>query len=127
MGMFHYYDIGISELFVFDEFLINQIREGESVEPEHNQVLEEVIQKHFAETPLVYITNRVNSYAVNPLTYLGTVKIKNLSAFAVVASSEMQRDGAKFEKQFYNKPFEIFETLGDAIQWANSILKELSK
>jgi len=127
MGMFHYYDIGISELFIFDEFLINQIREGESVEPEHNQLLQDVIEKHFENKPVVYITNRINSYAVNPLTYLGTVKIEKLSAFAVVANTKIQREGANFERQFYNKPFEIFDTLGEAIAWSNTILKELSK
>lgn len=72
--MFFYYNFPETELFVFDEFLICQIREGAEIHPDHNVLLNEIIQKHFSGKNLAYISNRVNSYSVDPLTYVGAEK-----------------------------------------------------
>jgi len=47
MGMFHYYDFKESEVFIFDNFLVNQVKEGVTVIPVHNDKLRKVIDKHF--------------------------------------------------------------------------------
>lgn len=122
MSMFYHYDLEYAEVFIFDEFLINQIREGVTVRPEHNQKLREVIDKHFTNKPMVYIGNRHFSYAVDPLTYIATSKIHNLLAMAIVANNEINRKNALLEKYFYNKPFEVFPTLSEAMAWVQHVI-----
>lgn len=124
MSMFHYYDLDYTEVFIFDQFLINQIRDGVTITPKHNKKLREIVNSHFKNKPVVYISNRVNSYSVDPITYLGTSKIHNLLAIAIVAEKKINRTNAVFESSFYNKPFEVFPTLSEAISWVESVIKE---
>ncbi len=122
MGMFRYYDLGVSEVFIFDEFFINQIREGVVITPEHNTALRAVIDEHFSNKPVIYISNRFFSYTVNPLTYLETSKIHNLVGIAIIAEEPAKRTVAQYESGFFNKPYKIFKTLGEAIEWVHKTI-----
>ncbi|TVZ52437.1 hypothetical protein OD90_1612 [Dokdonia sp. Hel_I_53] len=122
MGMFHYYDLGISEVFVFDEFLVNQIREGVVITPAHNIATQTVIDQHFANKPVVYISNRHFSYTVDPLTYIETSKIHNLVGIAIVSDQPDKQSTANYESSFYKKPFEIFNTLSEAMEWVHKVV-----
>ncbi|SRX75948.1 hypothetical protein [Aequorivita antarctica] len=124
MSMFHYYDFKDSEVFIFDNFLVNQIKEGVTVIPAHNDKLRKVLDDHFANKKIVYISNRHFNYAVDPLTYLETSKIHNLVAMAIVANTEMAKSNAKLESMFYKKKFEIFDTLSEAMGWVQKQLAE---
>ena len=121
MSIFRHYDLDNSELFIFDEFIVNQIREGVNITPKDNETLRFILDEHFKNKSVVYISNRHFSYSVDPLTYLETSKIHNLIAIAIVASKPIPKINARFEKKFYEKPFEIFETLSLAVQWAHLI------
>lgn len=121
MGIFRYYDLEISEVFIFDNFFINQIREGVVVTPGHNETVRAVIDEHFTNRKVVYISNRHFSYTVDPLTYMGTSEIHNLIAIAIVSEEPLKRTIAEYESQFYNKPFKVFKTLSEAIEWVHQI------
>ncbi|HLV39175.1 hypothetical protein [Xanthomarina sp.] len=123
MSIFFYYNFPETEVFVFDEFLICQIKEGESIQPDHNIKLNEIIQKHFSGKNIAYISNRVNSYSVDPLTYVETEKIPNLLAIALISQEGIMRRNAEFEKDFYDKPYEIFNNLSEAINWVHRIIR----
>lgn len=123
MGMFFYYNLPELEIFVLDEFLICQIREGTEIRQEHNVELNEIIQTHFSNKNMVYISNRINSYSVDPLTFVHIERIPNLLAIAVIPQTESMRKNAEFERDFYDKPYEIFDNLSEAITWANNIIK----
>lgn len=125
MSIFHYYNFPHCEVFIFDEFLVTQIREGVTITPENNKELRQVIDVHFTNKNVVYISNRYFSYAVDPLTYLGTSKIHNLLAIAIVAEDDIKKSNAELESMFYKKTFKIFPTLSKAMAWVqNVILKE---
>lgn len=124
MSMFHYYDFKDSEVFIFDNFLVNQIKQGVTVTPEHNQQLRDVLDKHFGNKKVVYISNRYYNYAVDPLTYLETSKIHNLVAMAIVADTAIAKSNAALESMFYKKNFEVFETLSEAMTWVQKQLAE---
>lgn len=124
MGIIKYINQEESEIFIFDEFIINQIREGIVIEPKHNDVLNEIIQKYFSGKNMVYISNRMRSYSVNPLIYNETTKIPNLLAIALIPKTPTMRISAKYEREFYGKPYEIFDSLTAAIGWAHTILEK---
>lgn len=123
MGIIKYHNYEDGEVFVFDEFIINQVKEGVLIEPYHNDILNDIMQKHFSGKNMVYISNRVKSYSVNPLIYPETEKIPNLIAIGLIPKTDTMRRNAEYEKKFYGKPYEIFEDLVSAIQWAHNIIK----
>lgn len=124
MGIIQYFDLDDSEVFIFDEFIINQIKEGVVIEPKHNDLLNDLVQEFFSGKNMVYISNRANSYAVNPLIYPETEKIPNLIAIAVIPKTAAMRKSAEYEGEFYDKPYAIFDGLTDAIIWVESILSK---
>lgn len=124
MGIIKYYNFEESEVFIFNEFIINQIKEGVVIQPEHNDVLNDIVHKHFTGKDMIYISNRVKSYSVNPLIYHETEKIPNLLAIALIPKTALMRKNAEYEREFFDKPYEIFENLSKAIEWAHKIIKK---
>src|SRR5690606_25664768 len=101
-----YFEFG--EVRVFKNFVLVVMKEGTTVKPEHNDHLEEIAIKYYAGRKFGYITFRKNSYAVNPLVYLKTSKIKNLAGFAVVSDDGLRVSNLMIEKQFLKKPLKHF-------------------
>ena len=107
---------------IYDNYMIVIINEGVTVTPEHNNVLLNVADTYYKNKPFVYITHRLNSYAVDPAVYRETSKISNLSGFCVVSSDYKAKRNAEIEKLFLNKPFEIFDTIDEATTWASQVI-----
>lgn len=124
MGIIKYFNYVDGELFIFDHFVINQIKEGVVIEPSHNDLLNEIIQQNYKGKNMIYISNRVKSYSVNPLVYPEAEKIPNLIAIGIMPKTRVMRKSAEYERQFYDKPYEIFDKLSDAFQWANGLIEK---
>lgn len=86
-------------------------------------ILLKVISK-IGTKPVVYISNRVNSYAVAPTDYKYLEMIPNLKGIAVVNYHESRQEAVEIEKRFFKKPFKVFNTLHDARDWADLILEK---
>ncbi len=71
---------------------------------------------------MVYKSNRLHSYSVNPLIYIRASQ--NLVAMAMIIHDNELRKTAIFEKTFFDKPFKIIEHLTDAISWSHIELKQ---
>ena len=100
------------------------MNEGVNVAEAQNKILIDIIGNFYIDKPFVYITNRINSYSVDPHIYPVTAKVKNLVGFAVVSKEYKAKVNAKIEQMFFNKPFEIFSTLEEAQDWANDLVKK---
>lgn len=124
MGIIKYYNFEDSEVFIFDDFIINQVKESVVIETHHNDILNDVVQKHFSGKNMVYISNRVKSYSVNPLIYPEAEKIPNLIAIAIIPKTAVMRRNAEYEQEFFDKPYEIFDNLSDAIKWVQRLLTD---
>ncbi|MGC1632854.1 MAG: hypothetical protein WA749_12155 [Gelidibacter sp.] len=124
MGIINYHNLEDSELFIFDQYIINQVKEGVVIDAKFNDTLNAYIQKYFSGKKMVYISNRAKSYSVNPLVISEIGKIPNLIAVAMIPDNEVMRKSAEFEKEFYNKPYKIFDCLSDAIFWVHKIIRE---
>ncbi|WP_378175812.1 hypothetical protein [Aquimarina sp. SS2-1] len=116
------FDFGLVE--IYNDHIKVTMNEGIIVSPEHNDVLLEMVRKHYSNRNFVYITHRVHSYSVNPTIYLETAKIKNLAGFAVVSNDPIQKILTKLEKTFFNKEFRQFDNLESALKWKDEILEQ---
>jgi hypothetical protein len=101
--------------------MIAYMKEGITVTVNLNDIFKEIVSAYFPKDPFVYITHRVNSYAVDPAIYIETSKIKNLAGFAVVFESKFAINNVDIEKMFLSKPFEYFYDLDEAIAWSDKI------
>lgn len=75
----------------------------------------------------IYISNRINSYSVDPNDYKYLNKIPSLKAIAIVSKLDSARQNAMLEKSFSTKDLEIFEDITDAYEWALAILERKKK
>lgn len=118
-------DFGLIE--IFEDYIKVTINEGVTVSPEHNDVLLEMVEKHYKNKAFLYLTHRINSYSVNPTIYLETAKIENLIGFAVVSDNPIQIKQTKLEKAFFNKELRRFDDVESALQWKNELLDKYEK
>ncbi|MGJ8593828.1 MAG: hypothetical protein ACSHXF_14855 [Aquaticitalea sp.] len=107
---------------IYDSYMVTIMKEGVTITPEHNDVLLNIVETYYSNREFVYITHRLNSYAVDPAIYFETSKIDNLVGFAVVSKDFKAKSNAEVEKLFLNKPFEIFNTLKEAVTWAHTVI-----
>lgn len=119
MSTFHYYDLIFSEVFVFDDYIINQIREEEKITTSHVEILNSIVNKHFNKKSVIYISNKIKSYFVESSVSQEIEKTPNLSAIIIIANKEDSIKYAKYEKDFFSKPFKICKDLSEAILWAD--------
>jgi hypothetical protein len=104
--------------------MIAQVKNGTILEPENNDELNKIAQRHFAGKNFVYISNRVFEYNVSPMTYIETSKISNLKGMVIVTNTEIGKKTAIFESKFYSKDFMVVSTVEDAINWAVHLLEK---
>ena len=107
---------------IHNNFVIAVMKEGITVKPEYNKYLEDISIKYFKNRPFGYITNRKNSYSVDPSIYFETSKIKNLVSFSVVSVKKINLTNVELEKIFLKKPFKHFTNMTNAIKWVNDII-----
>ena len=110
------------EIQFHDNYMIAIIKEGEHLNQRKTHLIEEAAKTNYKNKPFVYITHRKNSYSVDPVVYESASKISNLKGFAVVAEVILSKGNAEIERMFFKKPFEIFDTVEDAIVWAKSLV-----
>ena len=107
---------------IYDNYMVVVMNEGVTITPAHNKILLNIVDTYFNNKNFVYITHRINSYSVDPAIYFETSKIKNLVGFAVVSKDYKAKSNAEIEKLFFNKPFEVFNTLEEAVAWVDLVI-----
>lgn len=110
-------------LLTSDNIIIAEINEGVVLNQDMSDEIIYFSSVVIKNNPFVYITNRINSYAVDPTIYKGVSQVETLKGFAVVSTTLSARN-AEIERLFLNKPFEIFSDLNDAKLWAIQILNK---
>ncbi|MGB3608691.1 MAG: hypothetical protein WA775_15415 [Psychroserpens sp.] len=110
------------DIHIYDHYMIVTMKAGVNITANYNEVLINVANTYFVNQPFVYITHRVNSYSVDPAIYKETSRIKNLVGFCVVSKNYMAKSAAQIEKLFFDKPFEIFDELEEAIAWSKRLM-----
>jgi hypothetical protein len=107
----------------YESYMVAVVNKDVHLAPVENQVLIDAANDFYGIKPFVYITHRKYSYSVDPIVFIKTAKMKSLLGVAVVADVPVSKGNAEIEKLFYNKPYEIFSVLEDAIEWAKQLVK----
>jgi len=102
---------------IYDSYAITTVNEGVTIKPLHNRGFKRIAEEIFPNKNFGYISNRINSYSIDPKIYIETSKIENLVAFAVVSKNPIQISISEIEKIFLKKPFKHFTDLEESIKW----------
>jgi len=113
--MLKHYDLDICTISIYENYVINQIKEGIHLETDQVESLEKLINKHINHRPFVYISYRKNSYSFDPLVHTSINKIKNLKTFIIITDDKAKINIVEFEKRFSKKKLLVVESLEEAI------------
>ncbi len=106
----------------FKNYMITTINTGEVITIKNSRILNDLAYNHFNDNSFFYISNRVNSYSVDPNIY--SVTSKYIMGYAIVSNSELAIANAKFEGNFTEIPFRIFTSIEKAVSWVEEVLSE---
>ncbi|NAS10806.1 hypothetical protein [Poritiphilus flavus] len=119
----HELDIGVFRF--YPNLVISEIKEGTVVTFEKALPLFSIGMEYYdMDTSLVYISDRKNSYSIDPTLHMEAKEIfSNLIGYGVVAYNEMSRKIAALEQKFVACPMGVFNSLDEAKIWAQDLLK----
>jgi len=117
-------ELEFTTLEFYSNYVISRVHEDLVFSNEHVQELKNVCTDYFKDNKFVYISKRDNNYNVDPNIYRELEAIrKNLIGVAIVSNRPSSLNMANFERAFAKVNFEVFISLGDAVDWAKEILK----
>ncbi|MDY8135854.1 hypothetical protein [Aquimarina sp. 2201CG5-10] len=114
----HEYELNTGKVFFYKDYLIIEVAEGVCFNHEKAKELSKLTNLHFKDRPFGYISNRINSYSVEPTDY---IKIKevfpNIKAFAIVTYNDFQKTSVRIENMFFQGDIVSFDNLENAVDW----------
>ncbi len=108
---------------LIDNIAIAEMKPEVSIDMEEAIELYDFCESYFKGKPYALISRRINSYSINPLVHLNLSDQYNIKAFAVITDTKIGNVNACIEKHFFTKPFEVFKTEENAIEWVKKILE----
>jgi len=110
-------DTPVATVYLYKQVVVVEAMEGVTLNYENAFSILLAGLQHMGTKPFLYISHRVNSYALNPHDYKYVEKIPTLKALAIVSTSAMGRKNAEMETNFFHKPMQIFSTMEEALAW----------
>lgn len=124
----HVLNYPFGEFYLFDDYIVSEIKAGEVVSWDTvGKLLVTDIREIYGtrSKELVYISNRVNKYAVMPSDW---IKFKrndcNIKAYAIVSYNKRGYFNALLEKLFFSSRLQFFTSLDCAISWATELQRQ---
>ncbi len=116
------FDFSFCRAEIHKDYVLTVMTEGITVIPKYNDLLMMVAEQYYKNKPFVYMSNRINSYSVDPSIHLEMNKIPNLIGFAVISNNPIQKMQTELEKSLFKKEYKLFNTMKSAIDWKNMII-----
>lgn len=112
-------------LTIGDHFIIGEVNEDTDIQLDDVSKIIDVANKYFKGDKWGYISNRINSYSLQPLVHHDAPKFeKNMLAFAVVSNNKKIDNYTEVERIMVDDSyaFSSFSDLDEAIIWIRSFL-----
>ncbi|MCF6306826.1 MAG: hypothetical protein L3J09_02610 [Flavobacteriaceae bacterium] len=110
---------------IYERIAIVEISEGKTVNFKTGYKTLIRLLSIIGDKPWIYISNRVNSYSLDPNDYKYLNMIPTLKGIGVVQYKERESTVViEIEKMFIKKPLQTFDDLDSAIYWGVELLKK---
>lgn len=115
-------EMEIGNYFFYENIVIVEAKEGILLSYKKDLSVVLLILNITKGKPWVYISNRINSYSIQPLDYKYLNKVPSLTALGVVNYTEAGYLNSELEAKFCKKPFGMFHNLTEAVIWGKGYL-----
>ncbi len=118
----HSLDIGV--FYFFDHYIISEIHEGITLTCDNASTFLNLAKDHYGSSmPFALISNRIHSYAFEPTIHFKFKKLfPNIQGYAIVSYTPINNKIAQMEQSYLSTPSKLFDTVDDAIQWAETLI-----
>lgn len=123
----HIMDLAVGNYFFYGNIVVVEAREGIVLSYKKNLSVILAILNITKGEPWVYVSNRINSYAINMLDYKYLNKVPTLRAIGIVNYNDLARLNTTLEVKFCKKPFKVFNNLREAVVWGVAVLGNKSE
>ncbi len=110
-------------VYFYDQFVVVEVNEGITLSYSSGFSLLVSCLKYLGTKPFIYISHRVNSYAVVPTDYKYLNQLPSLKGIVIINPNKIIDENAELEKSFSKKPFIVVNDFDEALAWGNAILK----
>lgn len=118
---------GLGEFEFFEGYFIGRIYDGVNAGPDFVNELSGLIQKHYHGKPVIYISDRVNSYSLDPIATMDLIERNNIRFAGVITYSQRQKRTYPFEERFIDGITMCnFDSLDAALSWAKQKYQEIN-
>ena len=118
---------GLGEFEFFEDYFIGRINDGVNAGSSFVDALSELIHKHYHGQPVIYISDRINSYSLDPLATEDLIKRNNICFAGVVVYSQQQENMFSFEEHLIDGITMChFVSLDAALCWSKQKLQEIN-
>ena len=111
------------ELDFFDRYAIMKTFENQIIDLEKVKKLQQLFVDHFKKNDFVLISDRRHQYEIDLSVYKGSNILSTLKGFAIVSNTPSERERALKEQTLFDNSFAFFESLEDAVHWANAFFR----
>lgn len=111
-------EMPFGDFYFCEKFLISELHSGVHFDwSKIEMVVKEVIKFYGKDVKLGYISNRVNSYSVDPQDWGKVEKYHMMAGSAIVYYNYMMYMNASLEKRFLKTTMHRCLSLDEAIEW----------
>jgi hypothetical protein len=118
-------DTEIGTIYIYNNLVIMEGKENVNISISNGMPILLKVVKLVGLRSVVYISNRIHAYSVDPNDYKYLEMIPNLKGIGVVTYNQYSFNTAVLEEKFFRKPFKVFANLEDAKRWASHVVDGL--
>ena len=116
----------LGEFEFYRNYFIGRIYEGVNAGPLFVDSLSKLIQKHYSGRPTIYISDRVNSYSLDPIATNELIRRNNIRFAGIVIYTRQQKHVYSYEEHVLQGVTVCsFDSLSAAVSWAEQKSLEL--
>lgn len=118
---------GLGEFEFYEGYFIGRIFEGVNAGSQFVDALTRLIQKHSKGLPVIYISDRVHSYSLDPVATMDLIERNRIRYAGVVTYTHQQNHIYRYEvKSIKGAELHSFPDLNAAVSWARGLVAERS-
>jgi len=109
--------------YIFEHYIIGEVHEGQHIDWADAKVLLERVYEHFgtSDIDMSYISNRINSYSVQPKDWLNFYRERHkVKSISVVAYNKIGLMNIALERLFSKAPYRKFINLESAVAFVQN-------
>jgi len=112
-------NLPFGNFYFFENFVVSELHEGIHFDWKRVKILADLILNHYGPvSDLIYLSNRVNSYSIEPQSWLKFEKKYHLfKATGIIAYNNRGGLSVVLERIFSKEKIKKFRRLKDGIDW----------